>query len=254
MAQIFHPSMNIVARVTIFGAIFFAAGISLAGWAFVNSPYVTQVNVVREQAVPFSHQHHVRELGLDCRYCHYNVEKSSSAGLPTTEICMGCHSQVWKDAEVLRPVRESFAKGEPLLWTRVHDLPDFVYFSHKIHVAKGVGCESCHGRVDEMPLMRRAASLHMDWCVDCHRHPELAVRPQADLFQFGRNKSLLGGVSTEPLMRAAFTAEGQSAPGTRSIPSATHRKSSDTLKSGSELVAEYGIVTRQLTDCVVCHR
>lgn len=241
MAQIFHPSMNIVARVTIFGAIFFVVGTSLAGWAFVRSAYVTQANVVREQPVPFSHQHHVRELGLDCRYCHYNVEQSSSAGIPTTEICMGCHSQVWKDAEVLRPVRESLATGEPLRWTRVHDLPDFVYFSHQIHVAKGVGCESCHGRVDEMPLMRRAASLHMDWCVDCHRHPELAVRPQSDLFQFGRNKMLLGGVSTEPLMRAASA-------------DVVHRKSGETAKSGRELVAEYGIVTRQLTDCVVCHR
>lgn len=254
MAQIFHPSMNIVAKVTIFGALFFAAGVALAGWAVVNSAYVTEVGVVREQPVPFSHQHHVRELGLDCRYCHYNVEKSASAGIPTTEICMGCHSQVWKDAEVLRPVRESFAKGEPLRWTRVHDLPDFVYFSHQIHIAKGVGCESCHGRVDQMPLMRRAASLHMSWCVDCHRHPELAVRPQSDLFQFGRNQSLLGGVATEPLIRAKSDVKGHNAAGIRSIAGATQRQSADRLKTGPELVTEYGIVTRQLTDCVVCHR
>ncbi len=257
MAQIFHPGMNILAKVTIFGAVFIIAGFALAGLAVVRSPFVTQVNVVREQPVPFSHQHHVRELGLDCRYCHHNVEKAASAGIPATEICMGCHSQIWKDAEVLRPVRDSFAKGEPLKWTRVHDLPDFVYFNHQIHVAKGVGCESCHGRVDEMPQMRRAASLHMDWCLKCHRHPELAVRPREDLFQFGKNKMLLGNVTPEPLVRAVSAvsddplnshdagAEGQVVPKT-ATPKAQ--------QSGPDLVTKYGIVTRQLTDCVVCHR
>ncbi|MES2788677.1 MAG: cytochrome c3 family protein [Planctomycetota bacterium] len=253
MAQIFHPGMNILAKATIFGAIFIIAGIAVAGAAFVRSPYVTQVNVVREQPVPFSHQHHVRELGLDCRYCHYGVEKSSSAGIPSTEICMGCHSQVWKDAEMLRPVRESFQNGTPLKWTRVHDLPDFVYFSHKIHVAKGVGCESCHGRVDEMPLMRRAASLHMDWCVECHRHPERAVRPKQDLFQFGVNRTTVAGVSMEPPLRAAtatnFDLLDQSV-ADLSAPS----KPGNAEELGRELVARYGIVTRQLTDCVVCHR
>lgn len=256
MAQIFHPSMNYVARISIFGAVFILAAIAMAGGAFVRSPYVTQVNVVRDQPVPFSHQHHVRELGLDCRYCHYSVEVSSSAGIPATEICMGCHSQVWKDAEVLRPVRESFAKDEPLRWTRVHDLPDFVYFSHQIHVAKGVGCESCHGRVDEMPLMRRAASLHMDWCLRCHRHPELELRTQAGVFQFGQHKMRLGGVSTEPLMRAKSVDPAEVLGLHSAQLEGTGRPVPPTSlnKPDRELLAMYGIVTRQLTDCVVCHR
>ncbi len=257
MAQIFHPSMNILAKVSIFGAIFIIAGLALAMGAFVRSSYVTQVNVVREQPVPFSHQHHVRDLGLDCRYCHSDAERSASAGIPSTEICMGCHSQIWPDAEVLRPVRDSLRTGEPLRWTRVHDLPDFVYFNHQIHVAKGIGCESCHGRVDEMPLMHRTASLHMDWCVECHRHPELAVRSTDDLFRFGRNQMTLGGVSLQPTIgTASATQQGlhDQPAAHHSAGDSVHRLSAETPASGPDLVAKYGIVTRQLTDCVVCHR
>src|SRR5580698_1308674 len=154
--QIFHHSTNTISRVSIYGAVFILALLGGVLYAIELSPIYTRVNEAREQPVPFSHKHHAGELGIDCRYCHTSVEKSSFAGLPSTEICMSCHSQIWKDSPMLEPVRESFRSGKPLQWTRVHDVPDFVYFNHGIHVAKGVGCESCHGRVDQMPLMRRA--------------------------------------------------------------------------------------------------
>lgn len=185
MTQIFHPSMNTFSKVTIFGGIFIVGAFAFA-WDQVNrSPYATEEDVVREQPVPFSHKHHVSDVGLDCRYCHLTVETSASAGLPATEVCMGCHSQIFSDSPMLKPVRDSVRTGEPLAWTRVHDLPDFVFFNHSIHVAKGIGCESCHGRVDQMPLMRRAHSLQMSWCLDCHRRPEAYQRAAADIFSFG---------------------------------------------------------------------
>ena len=170
--QIFHPSSNTIAKVSIFGAIFIVAGIGWILFEFNRSPYMTQVGVAREQPVPFSHKHHVQGLGIDCRYCHTSVEESASAGMPPTKTCMNCHSVLFNDAPLLEPVRKSFETGKPLEWVRVHDLPDFVYFDHSIHVAKGVDCTTCHGAVDEMPLMWRNETLHMQWCLDCHRNPE----------------------------------------------------------------------------------
>ncbi len=182
MPQIFHPSMNTVARVSIFGAGFMVvAAVSLL-LLIVRSPYVTEVGVVREQPVPFSHKHHVGDVGLDCRYCHTSVEDSSFAGVPPTKTCMNCHSQLFTESAMLQPVRDSFATGEPLQWTRVHDLPDYVYFNHSIHIHKGIGCVKCHGPVNEMPLMWREASLHMHWCLECHRQPELFVEDRANVF------------------------------------------------------------------------
>src|SRR5580658_10747209 len=185
MPQIFHRSTNTLSRATIFGAVFVIAVLSWAALEVQRSPYVTYAGVRKPQPVPFSHQHHVSGLGIDCRYCHTSVEQSPFAGLPATEVCMSCHSQIWKDSPMLEPVRASFRTGEPLKWTRVNDLPDFVYFNHSIHVAKGIGCESCHGRVDQMPLMRRAHSLQMSWCLECHRQPETFVRDREDIFHFG---------------------------------------------------------------------
>src|SRR5207302_3881905 len=182
MSQIFHRSANSIARVSIFGAVFFVAAL---GWLFdaVNrSPWVTEASVAREQPIQFSHERHVAGLGIDCRYCHTSVEESSFAGIPPTETCMNCHREIWKDSPMLEAVRESYRSGRPLEWIRVHDLPDFVYFDHSIHVAKGVGCASCHGRVDDMPLTWRVATLQMDWCLDCHRQPERYVRPRERVF------------------------------------------------------------------------
>ncbi|QDU98090.1 cytochrome c3 family protein [Lignipirellula cremea] len=182
MPQIFHPSMNTVARVSIFGAAFVVAGALGLLMLIVRSPYVTEVGVVRDQPAPFSHKHHVGDIGLDCRYCHTAAEDSSFAGVPPTKTCMNCHSQLFTDSVLLEPVRESFRTGEPLAWTRVHDLPDFAYFDHSIHLHKGVACVTCHGPVNEMPLMWRENTLHMQWCLDCHRHPEDFVGLREEVF------------------------------------------------------------------------
>lgn len=182
MAQIFHPSFNTLSKVSIFGAVFFL-GAAVWGWdTLLRSSYATQVNVAREQPVPFSHKHHVAGLGIDCRFCHHTVEVSAFAGIPATKTCMGCHSVVWKDAEVLEPVRESYRTDAPIAWTRVNDLPDFAYFDHSIHVKKGVGCTTCHGPVDQMPLTWRENTLNMDWCLSCHRNPAAFIRPPERVF------------------------------------------------------------------------
>ena len=153
-----------------------------AGYVFYWSPFMMQTSTPVEQPVPFSHEHHVGDLGIDCRYCHTGVEKTAFAGLPATETCMTCHSQIWRDAPMLAPVRLSWELRQPLHWTRVHDLPDYVFFDHSIHVQKGVGCVSCHGRVDQMPLTAKGSNLSMRWCLDCHRAPEKSLRPKSEVF------------------------------------------------------------------------
>jgi hypothetical protein len=180
--QIFHRSTNTVAKVSIFGAIFFLA---ISAWVYstlLRSSYVTGQGVIRDQPVPFSHQHHVAGLGIDCRYCHTSVERSSFAGIPPTETCMNCHRQIWTNAEILEPVRSSYADDTAIEWVRLNDLPDFVYFNHSIHVAKGVACVTCHGPVDRMPLMFQHASLQMEWCLSCHRDPGPNIRPREEVF------------------------------------------------------------------------
>ena len=185
MGQIFHPSLNTISRLTIFGGVALVA-ILLSAWAAImRSPYVNEVGVAREQPVPFSHKHHVAGLGIDCRYCHTSVEESRFAGIPPTSTCMTCHSQVWNTAPMLEPVRASFKDDRSIEWVRVHDLPDFAYFDHSVHVTAGVGCESCHGRVDRMPLTWRVNSLDMEWCLECHRHPEKNLRPREYVFEMG---------------------------------------------------------------------
>ncbi len=216
MSQIFHHSTNTLSKVSIFGALFLVAGALAATVELSRSPWVTQAGVAREQPVPFSHQHHVGGMGIDCRYCHTSVERSAVAGIPPTKTCMNCHSQVWSDSSMLEPVRESFRSGTSIEWTKVNDLPDFVYFNHSAHVNKGVGCTTCHGRVDRMPLMMQQASLLMEWCLECHRAPEKFVRPKEHVFD------------------AAWEAPA------------------DQIEKGRELVKAYGIRTR--TSCSACHR
>ena len=182
MSQIFHRSTNTLSRATIFGAVFIIAALGWVAYAVQGSSFITYAGVRKPQPVPFSHQHHVTGLGIDCRYCHTSVETSSFAGIPPTKTCMNCHSQMWVGSEMLAPVRESYRNNEPLRWQRVYNLPGFVYFDQSIHIHKGVGCSSCHGRVDEMPLMYQVPSLLMEWCLDCHRQPERHLRPQADIF------------------------------------------------------------------------
>ena len=216
MPQIFHHSTNTLSKLSIFGALFLAAGTLWLVLEINRSPYVTQAGVAREQPVPFSHQHHVGGLGIDCRYCHTSVETSATAGIPPTKTCMNCHSQIWSDSPTLEPVRESFRTERSIEWVKVNDLPDFVYFNHSAHVNQGVGCTTCHGRVDRMPLMWQEASLTMEWCLACHRQPERYLRPRGEVFN------------------------------------AAYEPPADQLRLGRALVKEYGIHTR--TSCSTCHR
>ncbi|MEI9430480.1 cytochrome c3 family protein [Mesorhizobium sp. Cs1299R1N3] len=182
MPQVFSSNANGIARFILWGLCFFAIFAAIGGTALLRSGFITGVGRPVAQAVPFSHKHHVGDIGLDCRYCHNGVETSASAGLPATEVCMTCHSQIFTNADMLAPVRASLASGRPLQWQRVNSVPDFVYFNHSIHIAKGVACETCHGDVDDMPLMRRAQSLSMEWCLGCHRDPGPNLRPPRDVF------------------------------------------------------------------------
>lgn len=174
--------MNTVAKATIFGGILIVGLLGYIVSVVDHSPYQTDEGVARNQPVPFSHEHHVKGLGLDCRFCHTTVEKSHFAGIPPTKICMTCHSKIWTQAPMLEPVRASWRENKPLSWTRVHNLPDFVYFNHSIHINKGVGCTTCHGQINEMPLTMQAVSLQMGWCLDCHRDPAQYLRPKSEVF------------------------------------------------------------------------
>ena len=182
MPQIFHPSMNTVSRATIFGAVFILAVLLWLVLRIVRSPYVSGVAVIKPQPVPFSHQHHVAECGIDCRYCHNSVEQSAFAGIPPTETCMNCHSQLWADSAMLEPVRASYREDDPLVWNRVHDLPDFVFFDHSIHIRRGVACATCHGDLAAMPLTWKESTLYMEWCLECHREPERQIGPPEAVF------------------------------------------------------------------------
>lgn len=179
MAQIFTASADTRLRAILLVALLVFVFMIVAGYAAESG--VFSVGWVRDQPVPFSHQHHVGGLGLDCRYCHTSVETSSRATLPPTHVCMTCHSQIWTNADLLAPVRESLATGKPIAWQRVSRLPDYVYFNHSVHVTKGVPCLTCHGRVDKMPLTKAAHPFEMSWCLDCHRDPEKALRPPSEV-------------------------------------------------------------------------
>ena len=216
MSQIFRPSANTIAKVTLFGGVLLIGLAFLAGWAYIRSPFQTAVNEPRSQPVPFSHKHHVGDDGIDCRYCHSYVETSANAGVPPTRICMNCHSVLFTDSPILEPVRESYRTGKPIAWNRVYRLAQFVYFNHSIHVTKGIGCSSCHGRVDQMPLTWAANPMFMEWCLNCHRNPEQYVRPKDQVFN----------MAYEP--------------------------PANQLELGRKLVAEYKI--ERFTSCDNCHR
>jgi hypothetical protein len=217
MAQVFQPYLVLVLKLGLLATLLLIAAVILA-WRIYTGPPVA-VGAPVEQPIPFSHKHHVGDDGIDCRYCHTSVEKSSFAGLPQTEICMTCHSQLFKDVPVLAPLFQSFETGKPLRWRRVHDLPDFVYFDHSIHVHKGIGCASCHGKVDQMPLTWRTQSLEMQWCLDCHRAPERYIRPREQVFNLHWQPS---GAEQAVL--------------------------------GPRLVKQYHVQKGRITDCSTCHR
>jgi Cytochrome c7 and related cytochrome c len=219
LPQIFHRSTNTLSRLSLFSALFLVALFLSVLAEIERSSYITEADVVREQPIQFSHKHHVEDDGIDCRYCHTSVEQSAFAGIPPTKTCMNCHSQIFAASPYLEPIRESFRTGKPIEWTRVHKLPEFVYFNHSIHVNKGVGCASCHGQVNLMPLVRQVASLQMEWCLDCHRHPERALRPREQVFN----------MQWQP--------------------------PADQFEQGRRLAREYNIRSvEELTSCSTCHR
>jgi hypothetical protein len=219
MAQIFHRSTNTISRLSIYGALFIMAWLVWADYELAKSPYLTEVNVAKQQPVPFSHKHHAGELGIDCRYCHTSVETSSDAGMPPTQTCMTCHSQIWVTSPMLEPVRASYANDQSIQWTRVNAVPDFVYFNHSIHVSKGIGCTTCHGPIGDMPLTWRANTMQMGWCLDCHRAPEKSVRPRDQVFNIN------------------------------------YHPPANQEQMGRKLVKEYKIQSVEaLTNCTTCHR
>ena len=183
MAQIFPRAYNTLAPSVLVGVVILLSVVGFCIYEVYWSPYMTRVKIPVTQPIPFSHQHHVGGLGIDCRYCHAGVEISGFAGLPPTHTCMTCHSQLWTEAPVLAEARRSLTTATPIRWQRVNNLPDYVYFNHRIHVTKGVGCVSCHGRVDEMPLTWKTETLYMKWCLDCHRHPETRIRTRTQVFE-----------------------------------------------------------------------
>jgi len=232
MGQIFHRSTNTISRVSI---LVVAVVVGAALWFFIEmqrSPYYTHQDIVPPQPVPFSHQHHVGGLGLDCRYCHTSVEVSSFAGIPPTKTCMNCHSQIWTNAAILEPVRQSFRSGASLTWTRANNLPDYVYFDHSIHINKGVGCNDCHGPVDRMPLMYAYGSLQMEWCLNCHRAPEKFLRPREEVFNMRYQ---------QPSGNFPVTVDGKAYTDQNSL--GTYLKSKYRLRS-----------VQDITSCSTCHR
>ncbi|HEX8558950.1 MAG TPA: cytochrome c3 family protein [Pyrinomonadaceae bacterium] len=237
--QIFHHSTNTIAKVSIFGGVFLVAA-SLWVLAEINrSSYNTGQFIEVQQPVQFSHKHHTGDDGIDCRYCHTAAEVSNTAGMPPTKTCMNCHSQIWSDSPYLELVRESYRENKPIEWARVHDLPDFVYFNHSIHVNKGVGCVSCHGRVDTMPAVYQAASLQMEWCLACHRAPERYLRPLDKVTDMAWN------IEGDPA--AGVTANSENRLAENHAPAR--------VRLGLELKRQYRIRdAATLTSCSTCHR
>ena len=202
------PLLAVVGGITPLYVVFFVA--------YGFSPKTLEVGYQPKQPVPFSHALHAGELGMDCRYCHNTVERANHAAIPATQTCMNCHSQVWKESEFLEPVRASWREEKPIEWTKVYDLPDYVYFNHSAHVKKGVGCQSCHGDVDEQNVLWQEPSLHMEWCLSCHREPEKYLRPLDAIFDFD------------------------------------YEPPSDQLYLGLSLLEEYDVNPGE--DCGICHR
>ncbi len=217
MAAIFGPRANLLMNASLLGGATGAVFLALLIWGVPIMNYNTQVGLIPPQPVPFSHKHHVSGLGLDCRYCHTSVEEAQNAGIPPTATCMTCHSQLWTNASVLAPVRQSLAEAKPLHWNRVYTLPDYVYFDHSIHIAKGVGCTECHGPIGDMPLTWKAVNLYMSWCLECHRNPAPHLRPREAVFD-------------------------------------PHWQRTSSTPSGEQLLAQYHIHPQTLADCSVCHR
>src|SRR5690554_3130149 len=184
MPQIFPKKANVMPLLSLAGSLVGGIVLIFVVWYYF-SPEYTDVGYAPEQPVPYSHRLHVGQLGMDCQYCHTNVQVSAVANIPPTQTCMNCHSQIQRESINLYPVRESWATGHPVEWVKVTFLPDYVHFSHAVHVNNGVGCETCHGRIDRMEVVEQAEPMSMGWCLDCHRQPELYLRPNDQITQMG---------------------------------------------------------------------
>ena len=288
MAQVFDRSSNALARFSLVltGVIVIALGVTLN--ELQRSPWVTRQGQRPDQPVPFSHKHHVEGLGLQCQYCHTQVEKAAYAGIPPTKTCINCHAQIWTNADLLEPVRQSWATGASIQWIRVHDLPDYVYFNHEIHVNKGIGCASCHGRVDEMPLMYQQNTLQMEWCLNCHRNPAVNLRPTSEIYNMawagpssdkpvwctGKDAASGAGptaqnvscTTTDPsgkgpevaMMQMNTEANGPTASEARPLGitmPASYTKFTGQMELGRYLTSQYHIRNpEQLSSCETCHR
>jgi hypothetical protein len=248
-AQVFKERANTVARFSLVAGATIVLGGGFAVAALSRSPANTKVGVPKDQPIPFSHKHHTWELGIDCRYCHTTVEKSAFPGMPASETCMSCHSQIWTNSPLLEPVRQSFETGTPIHWTQVNKLPEFVYFNHSIHIARGVNCNTCHGEVQAMNITWKGNSFQMAWCLQCHRAPErylhsdplnldrtprqqvfdLYWKIQADVQLNDREKQLASGED----------------------PFSDNPKD---VAEGKEIVKKLGVRVAQLADCWICHR
>lgn len=217
MANLFPDGSDALLRVGLVCVFLAGAALVLVPTIYVRTPFHTHQLFPVGQPVEFDHRHHVQDDGIDCRYCHNQVERAPMAGLPSASTCMGCHGQIWQQSPMLEPVRRSYFSGMPIPWKLVTDIPGYVYFNHAVHVNKGIGCEECHGRVDQMARVYKAFPMNMEWCLSCHRSPEKHLRPLSEITTMG----------WKPL------------PG-------------DARALQAQLAKRYHV--ERLTDCTVCHR
>jgi len=235
VAPVFPPGANALVRWSIVGGALLVVAVASLASALYYSPVVTNVNIAKEQPIPFSHQRHVSGNGIDCRYCHTTVETSNFAGIPPTETCMTCHSQILTDQPMFAPILESWQTGKSMEWTRLNDLPDFVYFNHSIHISKGIGCNHCHSngvaKIEEMRLTVKAQSFRMTWCLDCHKDPAQFIRPKEEVFNMSWK------------------------PGSRDAKSTLEKMGFDNQHElGEHLIKDYNVEVEQMTNCSICHR
>jgi hypothetical protein len=275
MAQIFHRSTNVISRASLVGAFVLApVGIFAVSIGISRSPFNTSVGVPLDQPVPFSHEHHVRELGIDCRYCHTGVEKSANAGVPPTHTCMSCHSQIWTNSPLLEPIRQSYATNTPIVWNRVNKLPEFVYFNHSIHVNRGISCNICHGPVEKMMLTYKGQPFRMAWCLECHRDPASRLydqneRPKAEgteekpaatadahgMYADADRKDLTPREQVFNLFWKYQADPADLSPRERAIMEGSdYTPTSDEYATGENLVKQRHVAQKQLADCWICHR
>jgi hypothetical protein len=266
MAQVFSPKMNTIAKVSVLCGALLPLGLICVASAITRSPYNTKVDVPLQQPVPFSHEHHVNELGIDCRYCHVSVERSATASIPPTHTCMSCHSQIWTNSPLLEPIRQSYATNTPIKdsdgnvgWSQLNKVPEFVYFNHSIHIARGISCNICHGPVQTMQLAFRGKPFFMAWCLNCHRNPENFVR-NADLYQSpmttsGKAETYIADRNEVFNLYRKFQRGAPLTPEEEAIEDGhEYQRSPEELAQGRALLTRYHVKKAELTDCWICHR